>query len=311
MCCPTVTIVTIALAPSDPHPPPPLFVISPDFSFSAREHSPKHSPRAFAEGIRRGTRGARQSRHIVAGLCCGCSVRPALGGSYSDWFATSARVHWTLTSSPIIWNADHGSCASAGRYQHRALATRGVVWRLCSSRGTFVPHASMPSHSLEQYSLVLSAAPHALRAAGCASSRRFSCLQYEAQMVRLSCREDTRLARLCAAMFANGRRHLHLWLGATLLGGIATKAKLSAGAVCLSFCPVVRVGVVTWSVVRAGPLWRSARTRAPRTSPGVWSRSAPAGGAQATGERSHRHRASAPGLGALDWHALSSTSNSA
>ena len=83
-------------------------------------------------------------------------------------------------------------------------------------------------------------------------------------MVRLSCREDTRLARLCAAMFANGRRHLHLWLGATLLGGIATKAKLSAGAVCLSFCPVVRVGVVTWSVVRAGPLWRSARARVSR-----------------------------------------------
>ena len=138
------------------------------------------------------------------------------------------------------------------------------MWRLCSSRGTFVPHASMPSRSLEQYLLVLSAAPHALRAAGCASSRRFSCLQYEAQMVRLSCREDTRLARLCAAMFANGRRHLHLWLGATLLGGIATKAKLSAGAVCLSFCPVVRVGVVTWSVVRAGPLWRGARARVSR-----------------------------------------------
>ena len=276
-----------------------------------------HSPRALAEGTRRGTRGARQSRHIVAGLCCGCSVRPALGGSYSDWFATSARVHWTLTSSPIIWNADHGSCASAGRYQHRALATRGVVWRLCSSRGTFVPHASMPSHSLEQYLLVLSAAPHALRAAGCASSRRFSCLQYEAQMVRLSCREDTRLARLCAAMFANGRRHLHLWLGATLLGGIATKAKLSAGAVCLSFCPVVRVGVVTWSVVRAGPLWRSARARvsraparrAPRLECGQGRRRLAA--RQATGERSHRHRASAPGLGALDWHALSSTSNSA
>ena len=82
--------------PLTPSPPPPPRDFSSAFSRWAREHS----PRAFAEGIRRGTRGARQSRHIVAGLCCGCSVRPALGGSYSNWFATSARVHWTFTSSP-------------------------------------------------------------------------------------------------------------------------------------------------------------------------------------------------------------------
>ena len=68
-----------------------------------------------------------------------------------------------------------------------------------------------------------------------------------------------------------------------------------------------------WAALAGRARARFPRTRAPRTSPGVWSRSAPrpAGGAQATGERSHRHRASAPGLGALDWHALSSTSNSA